>query len=236
VRGIGETSKEVAMSHSRSAQVALAAAVALVAGGTVAGAQGWTTELTPFAGYYFASDLYGTGGGARVELDNDFTWGLRLTRSTSHGGFEFVYTKAGSDARLTRVLAGQPRADIGHVDFMSYDINFLGFESTGKRVTPFGLIGLGWSVTHPEINAEFVDNTRPQPESTTLFNFNFGIGAKIEMSPKVSLRLEGSWRVTDTHLVTSSGIWCDPYGYCYSYASDWYNSGELTGGLSYAFR
>ena len=89
-------------------------------------------------------------------------------------------------------------------------------------------------VTNPDIDSDFVAGV--QPESNTLFNFNFGLGAKIEMSEKLGMRLEGRWRVTDTAITTSSGIWCDPYGYCYSYASDWYNSGELIGGLSYSFR
>jgi len=214
----------------------LLAAAAVAANAAVAGAQNAKVTITPFAGYYFASDLYGTGG-ARVELENDFTWGLRLARIAGHGGIEFSYTNAGSDARLVTILPGQPRADIGHVDFYSYDIDFIGLGSGGcGRLSPFGLIGFGWSVAHPEINAAFVSNTGLQPESTTLFNFNFGAGAMIEMSPRVSVRLEGRWRVTDTNLATASGIWCDPYGYCYQYASTWYNSGELTGGLSYSFR
>jgi len=225
------------MSPRRSQPVALPLAVAVLAVGvTIASAQEAKLEITPFAGYYFASDLYGTAG-ARVALANDFTWGLRLMRTMGHGGIEFGYTQAGSDAKLVTVLPGQPRADVGHVDFYSYDIDFLGFGSGGGgRVKPFGLLGFGWSAAHPEINAEFVSNAGLQPESTTLFNFNFGAGAMVEMNPKVSLRFEGRWRVTDTNLVTGSGIWCDPYGYCYQYASDWYNSGELTGGLSYSFR
>jgi opacity protein-like surface antigen len=228
--------REAVMSHrSRTRIVFPLAALVLASDASIASAQEAKFEITPFAGYYFASDLYGTAG-TRVSLENDFTWGLRLTRTQGHAGFEFGYTNAGSDAKLVTVLPGQPRADIGHVDFYSYDINFLGFGSGGGRVRPFGMIGFGWSVAHPEINAEFVDATGLQPESTTLFNFNFGAGAMVEMSPKVSLRFEGRWRVTDTNLVTSSGIWCDPYGYCYQYASDWYNSGELTGGLSFSFR
>mgnify|MGYP001332539310 CR=1 FL=1 len=51
--------------------------------------------------------------------------------------------------------------------------------------------------------------------------------------PPVALRLEGRWRVTDTQITTSSGVYCDYYGYCYYYASDWYNSGEFTAGLTY---
>ena len=67
------------------------------------------------------------------------------------------------------------------------------------------------------------------------FNFNFGLGTKIAMSEQIAARIEGRWRITDTSFNTSSGIWCDPWGYCYNYASSWYNSGELIGGLTYRF-
>ena len=222
--------------------------LALAAAGSLvcipgASAQQPRLEITPFAGYYIASDLYntlGTGtatGGTHVELTNSFLWGARLTASTHRGGLEFAYTRTGSDVKLQDKLGSQPRTKVGRVDLDSYDLNFLGYQPSGNpRVTPFGLIGFGWTVTHPDIDKDFVLATGTKPESHTLFNFNFGLGAKIEMNPKVGLRLEGRWRVTDTHLTTSSGIWCDPFGYCYSYASDWYNSGELIGGLTYAFK
>ena len=218
------------------------AAAATLACITAASAQQPRLEITPFAGYYIASDLYntlGTGtatGGSHVELTNSFLWGARLTASTHRGGLEFAYTRTGSDVKLQNVLTGQPRSKVGRIDIDNYDINFLGYQPTGNpRITGFGLIGFGWAVTHPEVDNDFVAAAN-KPESNSLFNFNFGLGTKIEMSPKVALRLEGRWRVTDTGITTSSGIWCDPYGYCYSYASDWYNSGELSGGISYSFR
>ena len=83
---------------------------------------------------------------------------------------------------------------------------------------------------------QVIDALSAQPEGKTLFKFNFAIGMKYEMSPKLSTRLDGRWRVTDTNITTDSGVWCDPYGYCYGYASSWYNSGELIAGLSYSFR
>jgi hypothetical protein len=194
-------------------------------------------EISPFAGYYIASDLYNSTG-SKVELTNDVLYGGRITFNMSRqGALEFAYTRTGSDARIQTLQPGQPRQDIGRVDFDSYDINFLGYQyAASPRVTPFGLIGFGWSVTHPKIDSDFTNNSLPnQPKSNTLFNFSFGLGTKIEMSPKLGLRLEGKWRITDTAVTTSSGIWCDPWGYCYSYASDWYDSGEFSGGLTYKF-
>ena len=229
------------MSRPKSMMTVLAlAAAASLACVAVASAQ-MKVELNPFAGYYIASDLYngyGSNGSGNVELKNSFMWGGRITWSSPRGGLEFAYTRTGSDVSLHKVLAGQPNGDVGRLNIDNYDINFLGYQPSGNpRVSPFGLIGFGWAQTHPELNNSFTVGANARtPKSETLFNFNFGIGTKIEMNEKLGLRIEGRWRVTDTAITTSSGIWCDPYGYCYSYASDWYNSGELIGGITYALR
>ncbi len=226
--------------------LALTAAGSL-AGISVAGAQ-MKLELNPFAGYYIASDLY-NGYGASVKsgqvgLENSFMWGGRLTASSTRGGFELSYTRTGSEVKLKNgtlpPISGKPPMTtdkVGRVDFDNYSIDFLGYQPSGNpRVTPFGLIGFGWMVSHPSVDNTFIQQTNVNIASHTLFNFDFGLGTKIAMSEKVGLRIEGRWRVTDTALTTSSGIWCDPYGYCYNYSSDWYNSGELIGGITYALR
>ena len=218
----------------------LVAAVLLAASASIASAQvQW--EITPFAGYYIASDLYNSysttvAGNARVGLTDSFLWGARLTGIRGHVGIDLSYTRAGSDIHLDNLLAGQPRADIGRVDIDSYDLNFLGFQQTGNpKVLPFGEIGLGFSVLHPKIDSDALLAGTLNGDSRTRFNFNFGLGTKVLMSEKVGLRFEGRWRVTDTSVPTGATTWCDAWGYCYSYATNWYNSGELIGGLSYKF-
>jgi len=224
----------------RSKPWAVLVAAAALASAGIANAQPAKVEITPFAGYYIASDIYNTypvsgSGSSNVELTNSFMWGGRLTFSNPRAGVEFAYTRTGSDAKLHNTLTGQPNKNIGRLNIDNYDINFLGYQYSGNpRVTPFGEIGFGWAVTHPEINSDFL--LAAQPKSNTLFNFNFGLGTKVAINEKAAIRLEGRWRITDTAITTSSGYWCDPWGYCYSYASDWYNSGELIGGISYAFR
>jgi outer membrane protein with beta-barrel domain len=230
------------MRHPKPAGAVLAALAATVLCASNVSAQvKW--DITPFAGYYIASDLFNTypnsgaaSGTSGVELTNSFAWGGRLTAINRRGAVEFAYTRTGSDVKLKQQLAGQPRNQIGRLDIDNYDINFIGYEPTGNpKVTPFGVIGFGWSITHPEIDASFVA-PGPQPESNSLFNFNFGLGVRVAMNEKLATRFEARWRVTDTNLQTSSGLWCDPYGYCYSYSSNWYNAGELEAGLSYSFK
>jgi hypothetical protein len=171
-----------------------------------------------------------------VELEDSFMYGGRLTLSPNRMvSIEFAYTRTGSDARLKRLQGGQTQSDIGRLDIDNFDINFLSHQGTGNpRARAFGLLGFGWAVTRPDINSESLAGI--QPESRTLFNFNFAVGTKVAMSDRAHLRIEGRWRVTSTNVTTSSGLWCDPYGFCYSYASNWYNSGELIGGLGIKLR
>jgi len=232
------------MRHPNPARIGLAVALAAaVLCASSAGAQvKW--EITPFAGYYIASDLfneYQTSGAASgtsgVELTNSFAWGGRLTGISRCGGLEFAYTRTGSDMKLKQQLVGQPRTNIGRLDIDNYDINFIGYEPTGNpKVTPYGVIGIGWSITHPTLDSDFLLPSSGSLDSKTLFNFNFGLGVRVAMNEKLAARFEGRWRVTDTNFNTSSGVWCDPYGYCYSYSSNWYDSGELEAGLSYSFK
>ena len=229
------------MSNLKSLAIVVAAAAVVAAGpgsAVVANAQQKIVEITPFAGYYIASDIYNSYGSVQyghVGLANSFMWGGRLTASNPRGGIEFAYTRTGSDVSINPPLVGQPSSNVGRLDIDNYDINVLAYQPSGNpRVTPFGEIGLGWAVTHPSINSNFVAGRAPG--GSTLFNFNFGLGARVAMSPKLGMRLEGRWRVMDTNYQTNGGYWCDPWGYCYSYATSWYNSGELVGGLSYTLR
>jgi hypothetical protein len=125
---------------------------------------------------YIASDLYNAyssvnPGSSTVELTNSGLWGVRLTASSFRGGIEFAYTRSGSDIKLDHTLSGQPRTTIGRLDLDSYDINFLGYQPSGNpRVMPFGIVGFGWTVTHPDVNRDFtVPGSGPQPKSNTLF-------------------------------------------------------------------
>ena len=201
---------------------------------------GPTWELTPFAGYYIASDLYPVqANGSQIGLLNSFMWGGRLGYyPRPYGGIEFSYTREGSDIEVTRSLGGYNPSSVGRVDLDNYEINFVGRKQnlTDSRVTGFGTIGFGWSTIKPQVTLPpnpILNN--PNFGSNTQFCFNFGAGANVAMSPKVSMRLEARWKLTHTDISTGTYAYCDYYGYCYAYSSTTYSSGELTGGLSYKF-
>ena len=224
-------------------------ALSLALSPTTASAQQYTVygptwELTPFAGYYIAQDLYTLSGssaysGSTLGLLNDFMWGGRLGYYPKpYGGVEFSYTREGSDIEVSKSVGGYNPTTTGRVNLDTYEMNFVGRKHnlTDSKVTGFGTIGFGWSVVKPEITLP--PNpvvTNPDLGSNTLFCFNFGAGANVAMSKKVDVRLEARWKLTKTDISTGTYGYCDYYGYCYTYSSNTYSSGELTGGLTYKF-
>jgi len=197
---------------------------------------GPSTELTVFNGYYIAQDLYtvvsGGGSGSTIGLSNSYMYGVRLGFFPQpYGGVELAWTRTGSDIEVHTNYAGFNPGDLGKISYDSYDINFVGRQHNfaNPRVTGFGTIGFGWTVTHPEVTA----TTNANLGSNTLFGINFGMGANVAMNPKLDLRLEGRWKITGTHVTTGTYTYCDVWGYCYGYSSSSYNSGELTAGLTY---
>jgi hypothetical protein len=214
---------------------AIALAVVATAGAVPASAQlgKGGTELTIFNGYYIASDLYTATdiSGGTIGLENSYMYGARIgVNPNPRLGVEFVWTHAGSDLALENGIAADPTFDAGRLNLNTYGVDFMFYQpTTNAKAKGFFTLGFGWTVTDPEILPELGTSV----ESNSLFNWNFGAGTVIDMNEKFALRLEGRWRVTDTAITTNSGVYCDYWGYCYSYASDWYNSGELTAGLTY---
>jgi opacity protein-like surface antigen len=236
------------ISNSRSATQlcaaigAVAAAVALLAFAPAAKADtyGHTMAIGVFGGYNVASDIYnGTNSvgssQASLELKNGFMWGGRLTKFTSdYSAAEFSYTRNGSDLNVKNFSGVLPPGfDAGKITADQYDLNFLISQpAPNPKMWPYFVLGFGWTITHPEINPP-TSASAVHPEDKSLFAFNFGLGTLVEMNPKMGVRLDARWRVTDTAITTSSGVYCDFYGYCWGYSSDWYNSGEFTAGIEY---
>jgi hypothetical protein len=167
-------------------------------------------------------------------------WGGRLTKFTNnYSAAEFSYTRNGSDLKARTAVVGSavPNFDAGKVTMDEYDLNFLvSSPAPDPKMWPYFVLGFGWTVTHPDIKGPPGGALPAQAvsvSSKSLFAFNFGIGTMIQMNPKMAARLDARWRVTDTNISTSSGVYCDYWGYCWGYSSSWYNSGEFTAGLEY---
>jgi opacity protein-like surface antigen len=206
---------------------------------------GKSTGLTVFGGYYVASDLYGntTAGsiynpGTRLELQNNFEWGGRLDFFTNRfTAVELGYTRVGSELKI-HGAAVPSNYNAGRIDGNEYDLNFLiSSPSQDPKFWPYFTIGFGWTGTDPKVHAVLPITGQPvSVKGAALFAWNFGLGSFININPNLSLRLDGRWRITTTGTTTSAGTYCDYYGYCWSYASNQYSSGDLTAGLTYRFK
>jgi opacity protein-like surface antigen len=190
-------------------------------------------EITPFGGWYIASDLY-TYGGAQIGINNSVIYGGRVGLfPNARFGIEGSYSRAESDLSIQKTSLGFPsNTPLGSLLVEQWDGNlvFTQEHMGNPNATGFFTIGAGATNFSVDQRTASGDGTRSQ------FAWNFGIGTKIDMSEKIALRIDGRYRMTDTNISTDSGVYCDYYGYCYSYSSSWYGSGEISAGLSYRLK
>jgi opacity protein-like surface antigen len=210
-----------------------ACALGLLGAGTARaqyGLGGRALELSAFNGYHMASDIFDATGGAEIDLANDYIWGLRAGITPhSRFTFEFAYSSTSTDVSLIRAF--QPVDEIGTLDLDIYEFNFLFQQPSmaSPKVLGFFVLGLGWS------ESQLVVQGGQPYDSGAKFTWNMGLGAKIELNPNFLLRAQGAFRFIDTDRAVSGGVTCDIYGYCWSYASDIWTTGDLTLGLTYRF-
>ena len=206
--------------------LALVSTIVLVPGAQAQ--ESGVTAISAFGGYYIASDIYNEAASNKsLGLNDSFEYGGRLAHFPNNRlGIEFGYARTGSDLQLNSATPiANPGAPLGRLDLDEWDLNFLFSQPTYGKTVPYFTMGLGWTTTRPDVSVP--------TSSKSLFAFNFGIGTFIKTNnEKLAMRLDARWRVTDLPFNTSSEVYCDPWG-CWSYSSSWYNSGELTAGLTY---
>ena len=185
-------------------------------------------EITPTVGGYFGSDIY-SATGVNLHASDSWSYGGRIAFYPQRQfGLEVGYMYAQSDISSSKLIGGTQK----YGTLALHQIDFNGnFEGGSSKLVGYFTIGLGMTIVDPKINSQFVAN----PSSSTKFAFNTGLGFKAWMNDKLGLRVDGRLRTIDTNRTTSSGVWCDYYGYCWYYASTWYNSGEVTGGIVLRF-
>lgn len=182
-------------------------------------------ELTPFGGWFLAGDLYSYSGGT-LRVDDAVTFGGRIGANLNEQfGIEASYAHANSDLSYTGLLPdGAP--GLGSVGFDEIDLN--GNFGSGFYRQAYGYFTFGMGMT------VFTPHTFQVDSGTiTRFATNIGIGGKYFFHPKLGLRIDARYRLTSTDITTDGGTYCDPYWGCYSYYSTWYDTGEITAGLTY---
>lgn len=188
--------------------------------------------ITGEVGGYFASQLYNVAG-ANLHFGDAWTYGGRLLFTPQpHFGIEVGYMYASSSVTSNVAIGGAPSTDLGSVGLNEIDLNGLFGGGNGKLYGYFTL-GLGMTIIDPKVNPDL--GSTVNTSSQTKFAWNLGGGGFFMFNPKVGLRFDGRFRTIDTGKTTGTGGYCYPYYGCYTYATTWYNSGELTGGITVRF-
>jgi len=191
--------------------------------------------ITGEAGGFFSSDLYTTSG-ADLNFSDAFTFGGRLAFIPQpHVAIEVGYMYASMNVSSKTAIGTTGTTDLGSVGLNQIDIDGLFGGGNGKAWGYFA-VGLGMTITSPNVNSALtLPSGTATPTSETLFSWNLGGGVVLMPKGKVGFRIDGRFRSTDTNHTTDAGGYCTIYGYCYTYATSWYNSGELTGGITVRF-
>jgi hypothetical protein len=191
------------------------------------------TQISVMGGAYLGGTVYTGESGTltrNVDVQNDWDYGGKLGYVFNQLlGLEFGYSRSNSGLQL-EPGTGKPAAPIGDLTENRYDLN-LNFFTHPNNVQ--GYFTLGGGATHFGANFDDGSGSPPKSVSDTRFSSNFGIGMLLHTSPKMALRLDGRWRYTDTN-VGGQDYYCDAYGFCYSYDSSFYSSGQITGGVTYS--
>jgi hypothetical protein len=222
------------MKRSISLTCLVIAAAGLSAAPLAAQDRSGTWEITPFGGGHFGGRL-DAGSNALFARDVDMgtapTYGVRLGYNVNRWfGMEFGWSQAKPDilARGGDVLFGQGQK-LGEMTHNVFEGNAILNLARGQFI-PYVTLGAG---------AMTFDARVPGTPSATDTRFvaSFGGGVKMFITPRVGLRIDGRYR--NAYINNHDNIYYDSDG-CrsgcyYRYGSNWYGSGEVTGGLTFAF-
>ncbi|HEX7528059.1 MAG TPA: DUF3943 domain-containing protein, partial [Thermoanaerobaculia bacterium] len=182
-------------------------------------------EVGAFAGGYFGSRIF-LDPNTDIEIGRSAAFGLRGAFSVDRT-FSLEVTVSRASARLAAVdpPTGASLAPSAPIDVNTYELNGLYGLGTGRMRGYMGL-GVGAMTLHP-----FVPGVATKPD--TRFVANVALGAKLYLSDRLALRVDGRYRWRSASPGTSTVV-CGSLG-CYGFTTDLYSSSEVTGGLAYRF-
>ncbi len=189
-----------------------------------------TVEISPFGGAAFGGSIYtnavlGTYD-RKLDVGNTGTFGLRVGYVFNrYAGIELGWSHTQSGLYLGSSGAFSPQTRVGDFNTDTIEVNGIFAFGRGKFI-PYFTVGGGANMMQMKANG-YTSSTE------TRFVGNLGLGAKVWLTPKLGLRFEG--RVRSTYMGDGGNNNCRDY-YCNYYSDgNWYTSGEVTGGLSFAF-
>ena len=189
-----------------------------------------TVEISPFGGAAFGGSVYTNALTApyqrKLEVGNTGTFGLRVGYVFNrYAGLELSWSHAQSGLYLGSTGAFSPQTRVGDFNTDTFEVNGVFAFGRGKFI-PYFTVGGG-------ANSMRLQADGYSSATETRFVGNLGLGGKVWITPQFGLRFEG--RLRSTYMGNGSNTSCRDY-YCNYYSSgNWYTSGEVTGGLSFAF-
>lgn len=182
----------------------------------------WSVELTPFAGFRFGGTFTDNTTGIDLDVDEGGIFGVILgLPATPESDYELFYSFQKTELKGGGILSGDTLFDL--------DIHYLHVGGTylfqGEKVRPFISGGLGLTYFSPDA---------PGLDSKVYFSLSLGGGAKIPISKRVGLRLEGRGFMTilpdntDIFCVSSGGAAC-----AVKVQGDVFGQFELLAGISF---
>jgi hypothetical protein len=196
----------------------------------VSKAQG-KVEISPFAGYMFGGNLDFYEG--ELKADNNLNYGvamdIKLAEDTQ---LEVMWTQMNTTAQF------EPYYGYYELATNSYDMNVGYIQIGGVRemnldqIRPFGVFTLGTTYFMPK-NVTFTDGEPVDIESVWKFSMTLGAGAKIWLSDRVGIRLQGNLMLPMFWSSTGFAVGTGGSGF-YVGGGTSMVQGNFTGGLIFA--
>jgi opacity protein-like surface antigen len=171
-------------------------ALVMGSGPATAQVQADTNELHFYVGHLFGDQLTDRAvSGVVPELDDDFTYGIRLGRNfTESWGLEI--STAFSPSSATSVPAGDVGLDLGILD-----VDAVWHFTPRARTVGYLLAGVGYAIA--SLDDPIQGTVNGQPESIDdggSFTLNAGVGVKFFPAKAFMIRAEARYRYIDSLL------------------------------------
>ena len=219
------------MNFKRAALCTIVAMLAVVlvypTDGLRAQSSGIGVEVTPTFGYMFGGKLRGYNG--EIDVGDAFSYGVTVSKEVAPGTLaEFSWSGMHAESRLRDFY------DFTTDENFDMKVNYylLGvtqyWQAGSDNIFPYGLMSLGAS-SHEVSNSVNIANS-----TEWLFSMGFGLGAKIFLSERIGIRLQG--RFLMPVMWGGVNLWCGTGG-CGTGVSvtSGMLQGDLTGGLIFKF-
>jgi len=189
-------------------------------------------EIWLFGGGFFPSSVYTSNPPITFTADAEVAYGAGLSYIGSSGlGGEFTFGRSVTTINGNGAATGFKNVKVGSTGFNMYDFDGIFQSSARSKVIGYFEFGLGMTDLQP--------STTVQGSSGGLrFAYNLGIGVKFktDINSPLSFRIDGRYRGTYLDRSTSGYTTCTPYYGCWSYSSNNYSSGVVSGGIVYSFK